>query len=116
MHHLESKRTIHHEQYEVGDFANVNHAVQVVVAFYKRQSSFLSTDDSDRALGLVQRLLRIPSNKTFQEGGFADARRPNNGDDDRWGLIIGCPVNEGNMETCLVALNVATTLTVCSPT
>lgn len=34
--HFESKRTVYHEQHQVGDFANVNHAVEVVVAFNER--------------------------------------------------------------------------------
>ena len=34
--HFESKRTVYHEQHQVGDFANVNHAVEVVVAFDER--------------------------------------------------------------------------------
>jgi hypothetical protein len=115
-HHLESKRTIYHEQYQVSDFANVNHAVEVIVALDERQSSFLPADDGDRALGFVQRLFCVPSNETFEEGGFADPRRPDNGDDDGWGVVVGCSVDEGDMEACLVPLDIATSLTVCSAT
>ena len=34
--HFESKRAIYHEQHQVGDFANVNHTIEVVVAFDER--------------------------------------------------------------------------------
>lgn len=115
LYHLETKGTVDHEENEVGNLANVDHAVEVVVALDEGQTTLLAGDDGDGALGLCERLFCVAPDETLEEGGLADACRPDNGDDDWRGLVVGSAVDEGDVQTGLVPLSVAATLLVCAP-
>ena len=114
--HLETERAVYHEQNEVGYFSNVDHAIEIIVAFHKGESSLFSGDHCDWSFCFIQSLFRITSNKAFEQGSFTDTWRTNYGNDNRWWVIIGCTVDEGYMKTSLITLDVAASLTVCSST
>lgn len=114
--HLKTERTVYHEQYEIGDFSNVNHTVEIVVTFDKGEALFFAADHRDWPFCFIQSLFCITSNKTFEQGSFTDTWRTNYGNDDRWWVVIGCTVDERNMKTSLITLDVAASLTVCSST
>lgn len=61
--HFKAKRAVDHEQDKVGNLANINHAVDVVVALDKREPSLLAADNSNGALGLVEGLFRIAADE-----------------------------------------------------
>lgn len=114
--HFKTERAIYHEQYEIGDFSNVNHTVEVVVTFDKGEAFFLAADHCDWPFCFIQSLSSITSNKTFEQGSFTDTWRTNYSNDDRWWVVIGCTVDEGDMKTGLITLGLAASLTVCSST
>ena len=60
-HHLEAIRPIDHKEDEVGDFANVYHGIEFVLALYDREPPLLATDDGDRPSDVVQGLLGVPA-------------------------------------------------------
>ena len=53
MYHFKTEGTVDHEEDEVSDFPNVDHTVQVVVAFNEGETAFLATDDSDGTFDVV---------------------------------------------------------------
>ena len=114
--HLKTERAVYHEQYEISDFSNVNHTVEVVVTFDKGEAFFFAADHCDWSFCFIQGLFCITSNKTFEQGSFTDTWRTNYGNDNRWWIIIWCTVDEGDMKTGLITLDVAASLTVCSST
>lgn len=113
--HLETVRAVDHEQDEVRNLPDVDHGVEVVIAFDEGEALLLPADDGDGPMNVVQSLLGVPPNEGLHERGLADAGRANHGDDDGRRLVIGCAVDEWDMETCLVALCSAAALLVCSP-
>lgn len=114
-HHLETVRAVDHEQYEVRNLPDVDHGVEVVVALDEGEALLLPADDGDGPMNVVQSLLGVPPNKRLHERGLADTGRADHGDNDGRRLIIGCAVNERDVETCLIAFSSATPLFVCSP-
>jgi len=114
--HLETERAVYHEQHEIGDFSNVDHTVEIIVAFDKGEASLFAADHCNWAFCFIQGLFCVASNKTFEQGSFTNTWRTNYGNDDRWWVIIGCTVDKGYMKTSLIALDVAATLTVCPST
>jgi hypothetical protein len=58
-HHLETKGAIDHQEDQVCDFANVDHRIDIIVAFYESEAPLFATHNSDRSLGLVESLLRV---------------------------------------------------------
>ena len=114
--HLKTERTVHHEQYEIGDFSNVNHTIEVVVTFDESEAFFFAADHCDWPFCFIQSLFRITSNKAFEQGSFTDTWRTNYSNDDRWWVVIGCTIDEGDMKTSLITLDVAPSLAVCSST
>lgn len=56
-HHLESKTSINHEQNQVGDLANVNHGVEIVVALDECQTTGLAADTGDGSANVIQVVL-----------------------------------------------------------
>lgn len=96
-HHFEAIGTVNHEEDKVSDLANVNHGVEVIVAFDECQPSPLTTDDSDWSTNLVQGLFGIPADETPDESAFTDSGRTNNGDYDWRRLVVRSPVNQRDM-------------------
>ena len=58
--HLETKAGVDHQQDQVCNFGNVDHAVQVIVAFNEGQTPLLATDHRNRTLDLRERVLGEP--------------------------------------------------------
>ena len=114
--HFKTERTVDHEQHEISDFPNINHTIEVVVAFHKGESFFLAADYGYGSFCFIQSLFCITSNKTFEQGSFTDTWRTNYGYDDGWWIIIGCTVDKGDVKTGLITFDVAASLTVCSST
>jgi len=114
-HHFKTKRTVNHEQNEVGNLANVDHTVEVVVAFNESEPPLLSTDNSNGTLGFIQRLFCIPPDETFEKCGLANTRRTDNRDNDRRRLIIRSSIDKRYMKTRLVLFYLSSSLTVCTP-
>ena len=52
-HHFKPKRAVNHEQHKICNFTDVNHAVEVIVAFDKRQTPLLASNDCDGTLDIV---------------------------------------------------------------
>ena len=115
-HHFKTIRAIDHKQNEVRNFGNVDHGIEVIIAFNECNALLLSADDSYRALYVTEGLFSVASNERLHERGLADAGWADNCDDGRRGLVIGSAVDEGDMKTSLVALSGATTLSVCPAT
>ena len=59
-HHFESETSVNHQEYQVDDLAQINHAVQVVSTFHKGDPPSLSRDNSNRSLRLVEIVFREP--------------------------------------------------------
>jgi hypothetical protein len=113
-HHLKAERCINHQKNEVCDFGNVDHGGQVIFALDNSKSPFFPANYCHRASDIIQCLLGISTDKGFDKGAFSNAWWANDGDYDWWGGIIGCTVNEGNMEASLSLLCCTTTLSLCS--
>ena len=58
-HHLKPIRSINHKQHEVSNFANVDHRINIVIAFDEGDAFLLPADNCYWPLNLVERLLRI---------------------------------------------------------
>ena len=114
-HHFEAIRAVYHEEDEVRDLGYVNHGVEVIVALDEGNAFLLSANDGDGPLYVVEGLLRVASDEGLHKRGLPDAGRADNCDDGGRGLVIGCAVDEGDMEACLVTLCSAASLSVCSP-
>lgn len=82
-HHLEPETTVNHEEHQVDDFAQINHAVQVVSTFHKGDPPRLSRHYSDRPLRLTQIVLGKPLDKRFEQGRLPHSWRSDDSDNDR---------------------------------
>ena len=68
-HHLKSERTVYHEQYEIGDFPNVDHTIEVVVTFNKGESFFLAADYCNWSFCFIQCLFCVDQGSLPTLGG-----------------------------------------------
>lgn len=91
--HLEAEGAVDHEEDEVGDFANVDHAVDVVVALDEGEAALLAADDGDGAFGVVEGLLGEPADETLEQRRLSNTGWADNGDDDGGRVFIGSSVD-----------------------
>ena len=87
-HHFKPVRAINHEQDKIGDFCNINHGVEVVVAFEEGDPFLLSTNNRNGTLDMIEGLLGESSYQGLHERGLADARGADDGDDDGWWKVV----------------------------
>jgi hypothetical protein len=93
-HHLKAKGAVDHEEDEVGNLADVDHRVQVVIALDEREAAAFAGDDGDGPADLVQRLLRVPPDEGLEQRRLADARRAHDRDYHRRRQVRRRPVHE----------------------
>lgn len=55
-HHFKAKTTVNHQQDQIHDLSQINHAIQIVSAFHKSDSPRLARYHRDGTLRLVQRV------------------------------------------------------------
>lgn len=113
-HHFEPIRPVNHEQNEISYFADVNHGIEVAIALDEGNALLLATNNGDRPLDFIESLFRVAADEGLEQGRLAHSGRPDDRYDDRRGLVVWCTVDEGNMETGLVPLNISSALSVCA--
>ena len=115
-HHLKTIWPVNHQQDQICNLRNVDHGVEIIIAFDEGYSLLLPANDSNGAFGFVQRLLRVPPNETFKQRALSDTRGSDNSDNNRGRFFVRSTVYQGNVKTGLVSFNITATLSVGIPT
>ena len=115
-HHLKTIWPVNHQQDQIRNLRNVDHGVEIVIAFDEGYSLLLPANDSNGAFGFVQRLLRVPPNETFKQRALSDTRGSDNSDNNRGRFFVRSTGYQGNVKTGVVSFNITATLSVGIPT
>jgi len=90
--HLEAEVAVNEQEDVVGDLGDVNHAREGVVAFEEGEAAALAGYDGYRALDRRERVFAVALDQRFDQSGFPNSRRTDDGDND-WRCFLGKTVH-----------------------